>query len=98
MSEPAVYEDANVVQTGLTDEEVEQLQERLNPKVSHSSGGKKNMPSAVGVGEGGTTGTATSHNSSSWIPPAQQQPYLSVRLLSAHGKATCMLLHFLPFN
>ena len=80
VSEPAVYEDANVVTTGLTDEEVEQLQERLNPKVSHSSGAKKNMThSAVGAGEGGTTGTATSQYSSSWIPPAQQQPYLSVK-------------------
>lgn len=84
MSEPAVYADANVVTTGLTDEEVQLLQERLNPKALPSSVGKKNVIhtccSTVGVGEGGTTGTATSQNNSVMTSSAQQHPYLSVRL------------------
>ena len=84
VSEPAMYEDANVVTTGLTDEEVEQLKERLDPK-SQSASSKKRAsctPSSVGVSsESGTTTPAAgvpSSRTGSVSVSAKFQPYLSV--------------------
>ena len=75
VSEPAVYEDANVVTTGLTDEEIEQLKERLDPKSSSSSAaGKRN--SSVPPSEQGTN--VPSRAGSMSISTAQKAPDLSV--------------------
>lgn len=96
VSEPAVYEDANVVTTGLTDEEVEQLKEKLEPK-SSSAAPKKRLSSnptpalsdgsgspAVGGGAGGGAGGRASASSSvSSASGCQHQPYLSVSITTA---------------
>lgn len=85
VSEPAVYEDANVVTTGLTDEEVEQLKERLNPK-SSSSIATKRSSSVPQLGEqGGGAGNASSRAGSISVSPAQYKPDLSV------GRTHCLV-------
>ena len=77
VSEPAVYEDANVVTTGLTDEEVEQLKERLAPKSSPSTAAKR-ISGAPPSGEQGGTGNPPSRTGSVSTPTAQYKPDLSV--------------------
>ena len=79
VSEPAMYEDANVVTTGLTDEEVEQLKERLEPK-SHPASSKKRVSSSPSssVTSEVASSTASSVPSESMSVSAQLQPYLSV--------------------
>ena len=67
--------------TGLTDEEVEQLQERLDPKPSSSSAVAKKRGSSVptaAVGDVGSTVTTSSQSSSMSVTATQHQPYLSV--------------------
>ena len=71
-----MYEDANVVTTGLTDEEVEQLKERLDPK-SHPTPSKKRVSSSSVTSEVASS-TASSAPTESMSVSAQLQPYLSV--------------------
>ena len=88
VSEPAVYEDANVVTTGLTDEEVEQLKERLDPK--SSSGGRKRSNSSVPASGDrlGTRSGSSVTGSMSLSVQAQYTPDLSV------GRNVKVLLFF----
>lgn len=62
--------------TGLTDEEVEQLKERLAPKSSPSTAAKR-ISSAPPPGEQGASGTPSRTGSVS-SPVAQYKPDLSV--------------------
>ena len=78
VSEPAVYEDANVVTVGLTDEEVEQLKERLNPKSSPSTAAKRNSSVPQPGEQGGGASNAPSRAGSISVPVAQYKPDLSV--------------------
>ena len=83
MSEPAVYEDANVVTTGLTDQEVEQLQNQPSkPKPSSCVAKKRLSSNNLGVGENSSSSVGVScpppPSSSISASTAQHHPYLSV--------------------
>ena len=81
VSEPAVYEDANVVTVGLTDEEVELLKEKLDPK-SSSAAAKKRLNSNNNTASGeAVLGGVPSRSSSMSVSTAQQQQDLSVSYL-----------------
>ena len=90
VSEPAVYEDANVVTTGLTDEEVEQLKERLAPKSSPSTAAKRlsNAPPPP-PGEQGASGKPSSRSGSVSTSMAQYKPDLSVGYIHSYNCLSC---------
>ena len=64
--------------TGLTDEEVEQLKERLAPKSSPSTAAKRISSAPPPPGEQGASGNPPSRAGSVSVPKANYKPDLSV--------------------